>query len=371
FCGILNALGRFVLPAATQIILNAFFILMLVIGIIWHCTPSTIALMMALSTLMAGIVQVALVWWAVERLAVHVRFVRFKIPKEVREIGRKMVPGILGAGVWQINLLIDTQACSFLGEGAVSYIYFADRINQLPLGTLGIALSTVLLSSLSKFIQGGQTEQAAIEFNRGISFAFFLTIPAAICMIVIPHMLAALVYERGSFLSNQVAPVAYALRAFGCGLPAYIGTKIFSSAFFAQGDTRTPVKVGLIAVLANISFIVFLSPRMGHVGVALATALSSWVNIGILYVLLRRKVLLSIFPKTRWRCGKQLISAGFMAVVMYFVYAQIELAFVQSTPFVRIQLFLLIMGLSFGTYGLLTYILDALPALGPLPQKRR
>jgi putative peptidoglycan lipid II flippase len=257
-----------------------------------------------------------------------------------------------------------------LGEGAVSYIYFADRINQLPLGTLGIALSTVLLSSLSKFIQGGRTEQAAVEFNRGISLAFFLTIPATVCMAVIPHMLAALVYERGSFLSYQVAPVAYALRAFGCGLPAYIGTKIFSSAFFAQGDTRTPVKVGLIAVLANISFILLLSPRMGHVGVALATALSSWVNIGVLYVLLRRKVLLPVFLKTRWRCGKQLISAGFMAVVMHIVYAQIEPTFIQGSPFDRVKLFLLIASLSFGTYGLLTYILGALPALDPPSRKK-
>ncbi|MDR1910653.1 MAG: murein biosynthesis integral membrane protein MurJ, partial [Holosporales bacterium] len=182
FCGILNAVGRFVLPAATQVILNIFFIFVLVICIFLQCTPFTITTMMALSTLAAGVVQVALVWWAVERLAIRVRFVKIRIPAEVREIGRKIVPGILGAGVWQINLLVDTQACSFLAEGAVSYVYFADRINQLPLGTLGIALSTVLLATLSKFIQGGRAEQAAIEFNRGISLAFFLTIPAVVCM---------------------------------------------------------------------------------------------------------------------------------------------------------------------------------------------
>jgi putative peptidoglycan lipid II flippase len=188
-------------------------------------------------------------------------------------------------------------------------------------------------------------------------------------MLVVPHMLTALVYERGHFLSHQVAPVAYALRAFGCGLPAYIGTKIFSSAFFAQGDTRTPIKVGLIAVFANISFIVLLAPSMGHVGVALSTALSSWINISVLYVLLRRKSPLSIFPKTRWRCGRQLISACFMAVVMYFVYNRIEAAFISGTLYDRIILFLLTMGLSFGTYGLLTYVLNALPALGSRPQE--
>jgi putative peptidoglycan lipid II flippase len=343
---------------------------MLVIGITLGCEISTVALMMALSTLAAGVMQVGLVWWAVERLAVHVRFVKIRIPPEIREIGRKMMPGILGAGVWQINLLVDVQACSFLKEGAVSYVYFADRINQLPLGTLGIAMSTVLLPTLSKLLQGGKTEQAAIEFNRGVSLAFFLAVPAAFCMITIPHILTTIVYERGSFLGCQVDPVAYALRAFACGLPAYIGTKIFSSAFFAQGDTQTPVKVGLISVFANIVFILLLAPPMKHVGVALATAFSSWINVGVLYVLLCRRAFLPLFPKTRRRCGKQLISALLMAVAMGWMNWRAETVFAQSALLERIKILLLVTSVPCGLYALLTYLLDAWPALGSRPQER-
>jgi putative peptidoglycan lipid II flippase len=368
FCGILNTFNKFALPAATQILLNLFFIFVLITGIALHCQISTIALMLALSTLAAGLMQVTLVWWAVERLSIRVRFVRPKMPKELREIGRKMVPGILGAGVWQINLLVDTQACSFLTEGAVSYIYFADRVNQLPLGTLGIALSTVLLPTLSKLIQGGRQEQATIEFNRGVSLAFFLTIPAAVCMVMIPHILVALVYERGSFLSHQVAPVADALRAFGWGVPAYIGTKILASAFFAQGDTRTPVKVGLVSVLANISFIVLLTPKMGHVGIALATALSSWVNVSTLYILLRRKALIFVFPKTQWRCAKQLIAACIVAIEMFIFNVSFGQDFIDGALSARILLFLAIIGIALGTYGGVTYVIKAFPALGPRPQ---
>ncbi|MDR0662098.1 MAG: murein biosynthesis integral membrane protein MurJ, partial [Holosporales bacterium] len=362
FCGILNTFDRFALPAATQILFNVFFIVTLIIGIIGGFPTSTVVYMLAVSTLIAGLVQVGLVWNAAERLKVAVRFVRPCFSPEVREVGRKMVPGILGAGVWQINLLIDTQACSFLHSGTVSYLYFADRINQLPLSVLGIALSTVLLPTLSKLIQGGRFHQAITEFNQGMSFASFLAIPATVFIITVPHFLVTMVYERGNFLPHQVAPVAAALRAFGCGLPAYIGAKIFAAAFFARGDTKTPVHVGVISVLANIAFILLLTPLLAHVGIALATALSSWINAGVLFWFLRRKSPLSITPKTCNCCLKQLLAAGIMGAGLILVRSLGEETFLMGSPGIRLSLLLLLVVGGFGLYGLLTYLFKAFPS---------
>ncbi|MDR1267881.1 MAG: murein biosynthesis integral membrane protein MurJ [Holosporales bacterium] len=361
FCGILNTLDRFAIPAATQILLNVFFILMLCIGIIGQLPIADIVVMMVVAMLVAGIVQVGLVWGVVEHLKVRVRLVRPRLSPELREVGRKMIPGILGAGVWQINLLIDTQACSFLSVGSVSYVYFADRINQLPLSVLGIALSTALLPTLSKLIHAGRHAQATAELNRGINWASCLTIPATTTILMIPHVLTALVYERGNFTPHQVTLVAEALRAFGYGLPAYVGTKILASSFFAQGDTRSPVRVGIIAVFVNIALILLFAPRLAHVGVALATALSSWVNVGILFLLLLRKSPLTIIAETKKCCLKQLLAALAMGGEMAAFNILWGQDFSASNGKDRLLMFLALIVVALGTYVLLTVLLKALP----------
>jgi putative peptidoglycan lipid II flippase len=197
----------------------------------------------------------------------------------VKELLKTMAPAAIGAGVIQVNLLIDVILATTLGQGAVSYLFYADRLNQLPVGVIGVALGTVLLPYLSKKIAEGKMDEVIHSQNRAIEMGLFLTIPAAVAFVIVPYELIHALYERGEFGAEQAGATSAALAAYAFGLPAYILAKVFTPGYFARKDTKTPMKFALYALGVNLVLNLILMQYFAHVGLAIATSISAWVNV--------------------------------------------------------------------------------------------
>lgn len=189
-----------------------------------------------------------------------------------------MGPGVIGAGVMHINLFADLIIASFLPEGSISYLYYADRLNQLPLGVVGIAVGTALLPMLSRSLAKADYEDARSLFNRSLEFCLLLALPAAVALAVIPQALITVLFERGAFTQADSTTTAYVLMCYAAGLPAYIAIKVFSTAHWARQDTVTPVKIAVVATLMNIALSLGFIQVIGVAGIALATGLTGWVQ---------------------------------------------------------------------------------------------
>jgi putative peptidoglycan lipid II flippase len=216
---------------------------------------------------------------------------RLRLPKltpRVKETLRIMAPGVFGAGVTQFNLVISTALASLLAGGSVSYLYYADRLNQLPLGVVGIAVGTAILPTLSRQVRTGDSAGAAATQNRGVELALLLTLPAAAALIVLAQPILAVLFERGAFGPAEVSATAAALAAYAAGLPAFVLVKVLAPGFYAHGNTATPVKAALAAVAVNFVLTVVLMQFFAHVGVAIALSAAGWMQALILLVLLAR-----------------------------------------------------------------------------------
>jgi putative peptidoglycan lipid II flippase len=216
---------------------------------------------------------------------------RLRLPRltpGVKETLRIMGPGILGAGVTQINLVISTALASLLAGGSISYLYYADRLNQLPLGVIGIAIGTAILPALSRQVRTGDVAGAAATQNRGVELALLLTLPAAAGLIVLATPILAVLFQRGAFGPAEAAATAAALAAYAAGLPAFVLVKVLAPGFYAHRDTRTPVKVAVAAVTVNFVLTLVLMRLLAHVGVAIALSVAGWMQAVVLLVLLER-----------------------------------------------------------------------------------
>jgi putative peptidoglycan lipid II flippase len=283
--GVLNAIDRFAAPAATPILLNLFLIggLLLMWRFGWH--DGTV-LAAALSA--AGVAQLLWLMASCARAGVALHLRRPRLTPRVRETLRIMGPGVVGAGVTQINLLISTALASLLPGGSVSYLYYADRLNQLPLGVVGIAIGTAILPPLSRQVRTGDAAGAAATQNRGVELALLLTLPAAAALVVLATPILAVLFQRGAFNAGDTAATAAALAAYTVGLPAFVLVKVLAPGFYAQRNTATPVKVAVAAVALNFVLTLVLMQFLEHVGVAIALSVSGWVQAGALLLLLRR-----------------------------------------------------------------------------------
>jgi putative peptidoglycan lipid II flippase len=191
--------------------------------------------------------------------------------------------------LYQINLLIGTVLASLLADGAVSYLYYADRVTQLPLGVVGVAVGTALLPTLSRQLAAKDGGAAIASQNRGLELALLLTLPAMAALIAMPEPLIRALFERGAFDAHAVSATSAALIAYATGLPAYVLIKVLTPGFFAREDTRTPVRIAVFAMLANIIMNLIFMRYWGHVGIAYASSLSAWANALVLGVLLNRR----------------------------------------------------------------------------------
>jgi putative peptidoglycan lipid II flippase len=211
-----------------------------------------------------------------------------RLTPRVRETLRIMGPGVFGAGVTQLNLLVSTALASILPSGSIAYLYYADRLNQLPLGVVGIAVSTAILPPLSRQVRAGDAAGAAATQNRGVELALLLTLPAAAALIVMGQPILATLFERGAFGPAATAATAGALAAYAAGLPAFVLVKVLAPGFYANRNTATPVRVAVMALALNLALTLGLMQVWGHVGVAVALSVSGWAQALTLLVLLAR-----------------------------------------------------------------------------------
>jgi putative peptidoglycan lipid II flippase len=200
-----------------------------------------------------------------------------------------MAPGTVGAGVTQLNLLISTALASLLPSGSVSYLYYADRLNQLPLGVVGIAVGTAILPPLSRQIRLGHVTDAVATQNRGLELALLLTLPAAVALALLATPILSVLFQRGAFGAADTAATAAALSAYAAGLPAFVLIRVLAPAFFARHDTATPVKIAIGTMAANLGLTLVLMQFLAHVGIALATTIAGWINALTLLLLLIRR----------------------------------------------------------------------------------
>ncbi|MBR0674408.1 murein biosynthesis integral membrane protein MurJ [Neoroseomonas soli] len=285
--GVLNGLDRFAAAAAAPV----FFNLISMATLLW-LTPyvATPGHALAWGVTASGVVQLALVLWATAQAGMALNILRPPaITPEVRQVLRRMVPGVIGAGVVQLNLAVDIIIASLLPAGAISFLYYADRVAQLPLGVIGAAVGTALLPLLSRQLRSGQPLSAHRSMNRAVEMSLLLTLPAAVGLAVAAGPIIAALFQRGAFSAAEASASAAALIAYAVGLPAFVLVKVFAPGFFARGDTATPVKLGLMAVALNLALNLMLMGPLRHVGVALSTSLAAWANAGMLAWLLARR----------------------------------------------------------------------------------
>lgn len=309
--GVLNSLGRFAAVAATPILLNLCLIGALLFLANYTATPGHA---LAWGVAAAGMIQFVWLVVALQRAGMSLRLPRPRLTPKVRHLLRLMAPAAVGAGVVQINLVIDIVLASLLPSGSVSYLFYADRLNQLPLGVVGVAVGTALLPMISREVSAGRHESALRQQNRAVEFAFLLTLPAAAAFIVLAHPFVSVLFERGAFGPRQSDLTALALMAYAIGLPAYVMVKVLTPAFFARQDTVTPVRIAAIAVLVNLVLNLILMWWLKHVGLALATALSAWLNTWLLARTLARRGDFVADERFRRRLPRTLLATLVMAL---------------------------------------------------------
>lgn len=309
--GVMNTIGRFGVYA----FLPALFNLSLICVLLTHDTIwDTPAEALAYGVAIAGVIQFA---WIFIYAARHGWLVYPTFPKmtpKVKRLFKLMIPGILGAGVYHVNIFADMMIASFLPSGSISYLYYADRLQQLPLGVVGIAVGTALLPLLSRSLVAEDFKEANNYFNRAIEACLLFALPAAVALMIAAEPIIHTLFNYGAFTEADTQTTAFVLSCYALGLPTYIVAKVFQSACFAKQDTKTPVKIMAVCALCNIIFGVALSQVIGVAGIALATAISGVVQIILLYRFIRNAEHLQFDERLKRNAVRIVIACIIMAV---------------------------------------------------------
>lgn len=350
--GVLNTFRIFGMPAAAPIILNVVFLISLgFIGWLGWLPGETLAWGVAV----AGFLQLAALWWTCYQKGAPIKVVRPKMDPEMKKLFALMGPGVAAASVQQINLLIGGVIASFQ-PGAVSYLYYSDRVYQLPLGMIGIALGVVLLPEVTRQLRGGMERQAGKTITRGIELGLLLTLPAAVAMVVVPTELIAGLFQRGEFVRADAVQTGYALAAFGLGLPGYVLIKVLQPGYFAKGDTKNPMRMAVIMVAVNIVVSLLLFPWIGHVGLAVATSVAAWVNVFMLWRGLKGFVTLT--EATVFKIGRMVLASLLMGVALYFAAKGLGPWF-EGAGWQRVTAMAILVGTGASAFGALALFLRA------------
>ena len=284
--GVMNSFNKFGPFAAAPMIFNATIMACLV-----TLTPvmKTGGHAMAVGVSLAGILQFLWLAWSCWRIRFLLHPRRPRLTPQIKKLFKLMLPGIGGAGVVQVNLFIDMIIGSLLPVGSISYLYYADRIYQLPLSVVGIAIGTALLPMLSRAVKSGNQEEVVGLFSRAFETSLVLAVPATMALIAIAKPLMLVLFVRGEFTVDNSVASAYALLGYSLGLPAYILAKVFGVAYYARENTATPVKYAIVCAVVNTLLALALMPFLKHVGIAVATGLAAWVNFWLLAHGLRKR----------------------------------------------------------------------------------
>ena len=284
FSAILNSHNRFAAASASPIVLNIMLIGVLFCG---NFLNDKIVYYLSYAVTFSGIFQLIFLYIFVKKFYLPKISFKIKIDEKVKFFFKKLLPSIFASGVTQINILIGTIIASFQAS-AVSYLYYADRIYQINLAIAGIAIGIVVLPQLSKYIQNKQKDKINLIQNKALELSLFLSIPAAIALIISSEQIVSALFGYGSFDESAVKNSAKALFYFGAGLPAFALIKIFSSFFFARHNTKIPFYISLISVLLNILISIYYFKSLGFIIIPIATSISSWFNSVVLFIFLKK-----------------------------------------------------------------------------------
>ena len=278
FSGVLNALGRFATAAAAPVLLNVMLVTAMIVA---AQTGGAVAQALVWTIPFAGVAQLALVWIAARKAGMHIRPVRPRWTPDMARLVRIAIPAALAGGVMQVNLLVGQQVASNYDK-AVSWLYSADRLYQLPLGVVGIAVGIVLLPDLSRRLKLDDHTGAREAYSRAAEISLALTVPCAVALIAVPFPLVSVLFERGAFGADDTAATALAVAIYGLGLPAFVLQKILQPLFFAREDTKSPFRYAVVAMIVNAVLAVGLAFVIGWIAAAIATTVAGWAMVWLL-----------------------------------------------------------------------------------------
>ena len=359
--GVLNSLRRFAAAAWAPTLLNVVMIvtLLFVQYMGWGDSALT-GYALVWGVCVAGIVQFMLLYIACSRANMRMRLKWPKLTPDARRLIRLGIPGVIAGGITQVNLLIATMIATTI-ERAVTYLYYADRVYQLPLGVVGVAIGVVLLPEMSRKLRSGDEAGALLSQNRSLEFALFLTLPATIALIAIPFAIVNVCFEHGVFTRSDSIATSYALAAFAIGLPAFVMNKVFSPGFFAREDTKRPMMFAITSVVINVVSSFILSRFIGHLGIAVSTALAAWVNATLLGMTLVRQGHFTADERLRRRMPRIIAASLLMGAFLLGAYYFLSPIFIDNHPlWLRALVLLGLVALGSVGYFLLAHLFGAM-----------
>jgi putative peptidoglycan lipid II flippase len=367
--GVLNGLDRFAAAAAAPMLYNLTSIgfMLGLAGLV-----PTVGHALAWGVSVSGVFQLALLLYAVRRAGMRLHLPRPRLTPQMRLLLRRMAPGLLGAGATQLNLSVDVIIGSLLAPGTVSILYYADRVNQLPLGTIGVAVGTALLPTLSRQALAGEAAAAIATLNRALEYALTLTLPAALALLAVPGAIIGVLFGRGAFDAAHVALSAQALAAYAAGLPAFVLVKVLVPGFFARGDTAMPVKIGVSAVALNLALNLAFMVPLQHLGPPLASSVAAWFNVAALAVVLRRRGHLAVDAGLRRTVPRMLLAGAVMVAVLWALHWGVYAPLAGRSGWRWLGLAVLVAGgfFSYGAAGQMLSAFDLRELLGGLRRRR-
>ncbi|MEM1420978.1 MAG: murein biosynthesis integral membrane protein MurJ [Pseudomonadota bacterium] len=313
FSGVLNSLGKFAVAAGAPILLNLSMIGAMAAA--W-ALEEPVGHWLSWSVFTAGVLQFLLVAGAARRAGIRLKLRAPRWTADMKRLVTLGAPGAVAGGVTQINILIGTTIATFF-DGAVAWLTYADRVYQLPLGVVGVAIGVALLPELSRRVRAEDAAGAVNSINRAIEFSLVLTVPAAVALLVIPDTVVRLLFARGAFGETDVMATSHALALFALGLPAYVLIKALSPAFFADEDTRTPLRYSVVSMIVNVVISVGLAPLISWSAIPIGTAVAAWVNVWLLWRGIGETGVYKPDERLKRRCSRAIAAALFMGLVLY------------------------------------------------------
>jgi putative peptidoglycan lipid II flippase len=333
YAAILNGLGRFTASSFAPILLNIVMIAFMAPLVLYPNTDVQTAIWIAIGTIAGGIAQLALVYAAIRRAGFVPRLHWPKFDAEVRRFWILAIPAVIAGGITQVNIFVGTIIASS-ADSAIAYLYYADRLYQLPLGIIGIAIGTVLLPELSRHLKGGRDKEADASQNQALLISMLLSMPAATALIALAQPIVSVLFQRGAFTATDTYETAQTMIWFSAGLPAYVLIRVLQPGFFAREDTRTPTVFAGISVVLNIALSLLLFPTLKHVGIAIATSVAAWANAVLLAVWLGRRGHFRL-GLGDWRRHALIVAASLlMAVAVWLIARGLGESLAASAPLV-------------------------------------
>jgi len=347
FSAILNSYNKFAIAAAAPIILNVVLIGSLFFSQFFSF-PDVVILSYAVSV--AGFLQLVTLLYFVRKNFKPILSIKIKINKEIKFFFKKLLPSIFSSGVTQINILTGTIIASFQ-SGAVSYLYYADRVYQINLAIAGIAVGTVMLPELSKHIKNNKYDQINNLQNRSLELCLFLSVPAAVALFLASEEIITSLFGYGSFGKDSVINTSLALAFFAFGVPAFSLLKIFSNYFFARNDTKTPFHLSMISVVLNIIISVSFFRNLGFIIIPIATSISSWINVLFHFYFIKKRNFYNFDKIIVYKFPRIILSTVVMGVILYLLLGFFSDKFIYNESWKFIYLFIIV------TISLFSYFL--------------